>query len=251
MAGIACLITSSSIIAHYATDGLSHEEYNAAWNWISPFLSIATPILFGWIGILLRKSYPTPKTWVKALTLLLIPATYLLWTLLHGYGFHYGYGSRCTWLYCAILGFMIPTERLEEYGKEKGWLELALLLASAFVNWGVCRVVNHFSVTSFQMLDSEWIRLFHRVMRFIPLAMAVFFLAEFSFSKIGQALGGNRAVEIIVNVLAVACFIVVAWDCFRWRHNSLGFYYLWILLAQPVTVHIIHWVGRRIKIVRV
>lgn len=251
MAGTACIITSCSIFAHYATDSLPYEQYNAAWYWISPFLSLATPILFGWIGILLRKSYPAPKTWVKALILLLVPVTYLLWTLLHGYGFHYGYGSRCTWLYCAILGFMIPTERLEGCGAEKGWLGLVLFLASAFVYLGVCRVVNHFSVTSFQMLDSEWIRLFHRAMRFIPLAMAVFFLAEFSFSKTGQAFGGNRAVEIIVNVLAVACFIVVAWDCFRWRYYSLGLYYLWILLAQPITVHIILWVGRKIKIGRV
>jgi hypothetical protein len=247
MAGIACIITSCSIIAHYATNDLTYEEYCAAWYWISPFLSLATPILFCWIGILLRKKYPAPKTWVKALLLLLVPATYILWACLHGHGFYYGYGHRCTWLYSAILGFMIPTARLEGFGKEKGWLELVMFLASAFVYWGICRVVNHFSVASFQMLDTEWVRLFHRTMRFIPLAMAVFFLAEFSFSKTGQALGENRIVETIVKVLAVLYFIMAAWNCFRWRYYNIGLYYLWILLVQPVTVYLICWVIRKIK----
>ena len=242
MAGIACLITTCSIIVHYTTNGLTYEEYNAVWDWISPFLSLATPILFGWIGILLRKKYPTPKTWVKVLLLLLFPALYLVWTVLHGHGIVYFQdGTRCMWLYCAILGYLISVERLEGYAKETGWLELALFIASAFVYCGVCRVVNHFSVISFQMLDTPWIRLFHRAMRFVPLAMAVFFLAEFSFSRTGQALGGFKAVQVIVKILVVLSFLVTLDWCFRWRFYRMRLYVLGKVISQPVIVNVISW----------
>ncbi len=250
MAGIACLITCCGIIAHYATMSLSWDDYNAAWYWIGPFLSLSTPLLFGWIGILLRKKYPSPKTVVKTVFLLLIPVSYLVWTYLsvkgiiyHAYG-----GDRCMWLYCAILGFMIPANRLEDYEKESGWFELVLFLASSFLYCGVCRVVNHFSVASFQMLDTEWIRLFHRAMRFIPLAMAVFFLAEFSFSRTGQSLGSIKAIQVVVKILAVLSFLITLQWCLRWRAFGARMYILDRLFSQPVVVYLIYLVCRKVTI---
>ena len=248
MAGIACLITSSNIIVHNVINGLTYDEYNTVWYWVSPFLSLATPILFGWIGVLLRKKYPTPKKWVKVLLLSLFPAIYLLWTVLHSHGIvYYQDGTRCTWLYSAILGFMIPVERLEGYEKETGCLELALFIASAFLYWGVSRVVNHFSVMSFQMLDTPWIRLFHRAMRFVPLAMAVFFLAEFSFSRKGQALGCIKAVQVIVKILAVLSFLLTLGWCFRWYFYRMRLYTLGKVISQPISVNVINWAWRKFQ----
>ena len=248
MAGIACLITSSNIIVHNAVNGLTYDEYNAVWYWVSPYLSLATPILFGWIGILLRKKYPMPEKWVKLLLFLLFPAIYLLWTVLHGHGIVYFQdGTRCMWIYCAILGYLIPVERLETYVKETGWLELALFIASAFVYCGVSRVVNHFSVTSFQMLDTPWIRLFHRAMRFVPLAMAVFFLAEFSFSRTGQALGSMKTTQVVVKILAVLSFLLTLGWCFRWYFYRMRLYTLGKVISQPVSVNVISWACRKFQ----
>lgn len=249
MAGIACLITSCQIPVHYALSGLSIAEYNAAWPWIRPFMSMSTPILFAWIGILLRKKYSSPGIWVKTLLLLLIPASYLFWTVLHSRGIIlFANGERCMWFYCAIIGYLIPVESLEKHSSEDGWMDLALFLASAFLYWGVCRVVNHFSVASFQMLDSPWIRLFHRAMRFVPLAMAVFFLAGFSFSRAGQSMGSIKATQVVVKCLAVLSLLITLLWCLRWRPFGARMYILDRLFSQPVVVYLIYLVYRKVKI---
>lgn len=251
MAGFAGLVFLCNIVANIVGEILSPEEYNAIWRWMYPVgpeesnaiwrwmvpvCSLATPVLFGWIGMLLRYRYPRPCILVKILLFLMIPLIYIMWTVLHMNGIcRFGDGRRCAWLFMAIIFYLIPTGVLERYSRENGLLELVLFFGAAFCYMGIARVVNHFSVANFQMLDGEWTRLFSRAMRFVPLAMSVFFLAAFSFSGIGQKIGSLKGMRITVLVLSVISFCVLVSRLFY-----LGFYFrlynLYRVLAQPVTV---------------
>ena len=240
IAGVACLAVAVNLIERVATIGLSYEDSRMIWRWVAPIISFSTPILFAWIGILLRKKFPNPKAWVKALILAIIPASYLLWTLLHANGiYHYGDGDRCLWIYSGILGFMIPPKWLESCSEKNGWVEFVLFLASAFCYWGITRVENHFSVINFQMLENEWTRLFCRMMRFIPLAMSVFFLSEFSFSRVGQRLGSRKAVGWTVQILAIISFMLILSWFLSWRPFYGELIKSYRLLSQPVAVYLL------------
>lgn len=248
MAGLACLLVVSEIILRFFTNSLNSEEGIKFWSAVNPVRSLATPILFAWIGILLRKRLPAPKCWVKWLLLAIIPATYILWTVLHQrWIYWWGDGERCLFLYSLILGYLIPVKYLEDCAHKKGWLELVLLLASAFCYYGVTRVENHFTVANFQMFNGEWTRLFCRLMRFIPMAMSLFFLAQFSFSQVGQSAGGKKAVGWTVQVLSVISFIMVfKWTTF-WRPFHSNLYKWYMILSQPFMLQLLCGFARMFK----
>lgn len=250
MAGFAGLVFLCSIVADIVGGSLSPAYYDAMWRWMGPVGSLATPVLYGWIGMLLRQRYPKPRIWVKILLFLLIPLIYIMWTLLHMNGIYlFCDGDRCTWLFMAIIFYLIPTGVLERYSSENGVLELILFFGSAFCYLGIARVVNHFSVANFQMLTGDWTRLFSRAMRFVPLAMSVFFLAAFSFSGTGQKIGGHKSMRIAVLVLSVISFLVLVMRLFDWwSFYNFGMYGMYKVLAQPVTVSLLVVIARLLKV---
>ena len=240
MAGFACTLIVLQLIASISTRWITAEDYFSLWYWLSPLFSLATPILCGWVGILIRGAHPASRTWVKILLLLVIPASYLMWMLLHraGIGFS-SEGVRCMWLYAGILGYLIPVERLDGKAKDAGWIEMLLFLASYFCYVGISRVVDHFGVDEFQMLEGEWVRLFCRAIRFVPLAMSVFFLSEFSFTRAGQSLGEKRAVGRVVMAMSGISFIIVVTWCLTNSIHAADWMKPYRLLTQPVAVYLL------------
>lgn len=248
MAGLACLLVVSELFLRFFTNSMNYEEVMKFWSAVNPVRSLATPILFAWIGILLRKRLPAPKSWVKWLLLAFVPATYVMWTILHQRGVYlWGDGERCLFLYSAILGYLIPVKYLEDCANKKGWLELVLFLASAFCYYGVTRVENHFSVANFQMLTGEWTQLFCRSMRFTPMAMSLFFLAQFSFSQIGQSVGGKKAIGWIVQGLSVISFIMVFHWAIDWWPSYYNLYKWYKILSQPFMIQLLCGFARLFK----
>lgn len=240
MVGVACLILICRFTINIleAFQVLSYADVYALFRWFGPVSSLVTPIFFGWIAILLRKRFPTPNVWVKTVLVALIPAIYLFWTFMHLNGFRlFADGARCLWLFTGILCYLIPVERLEKCKDENGLIELLLFLASAFCFVGVERVENHFAVSNFQMLTGQGTMLFCRAMSFIPLAMSVFFLAEFAFSKAGQKIGSIKSIGWTVQAISVVYFLTpLLTSHFYYR---TGLFYWYRLLAQPVSVYIL------------
>ena len=246
MTGLACLLMISDLIVRIVTNDFMLEP--RVWYVLGPIKSLATPILFAWIGVLLRSRYPYPKQWVKWILLAIIPGLYFMWTILHKNGIYcYGDGERCIWLYSAILGYMIPVEQLKRSATNDGWLELVLFLASAFCYCGITRVENHFSVVNFQMLTGEWTRLFCRMMRFVPLAMSLYFLIGFSFTRVGQAIGSKKAVGRSAQVIACISFLVVLFWTYTWFRSFFTLYKTYRLLSQPVMVYLICLLWRVVR----
>jgi len=243
IAGLLFLV--SQIATRIFWNHLDYREFLPYQWWFGPISSLFMPILAGWVGILLRKRYPKPSLWTKGLVLAFIPATYLLWSIGNSNYFMWT-GARCQMLYCGVLGFLLPPERLEAAVRDRGWLYLTFFLASTFLYVGICRVINHFSVSSFQMLSSEWTRLFVRMMRFIPLTMGIYFLALFSFSATGQTVGGVKAVGIAVQAVAVIMFIVyITGLIFRWYYFP-SLYQIYCILVQPVSIFLVTAIARKL-----
>jgi len=248
MAGLACLLIVSEIFLRFLTNSMDFDEEIKFWSAVNPVRSLATPILFAWIGILLRKRLPAPKSWVKWLLLAFVPATYALWTVLHHRDIYWwADGERCLFLYSAILGYLIPAEYLEDCTHKKGWLELVLFLASTFCYYGVTRVEDHFSVVNFQMLAGEWTRLFCRLMRFTPMAMSLFFLAQFSFSQIGQLIGSKKAIGWTAQILSMISLIMIyRWAINWWPHQN-NLYMWYVTLSQPFMLQLLCGFARMFK----
>ncbi len=243
MLGVACLILFCHSIFNilWKVQVFSYGQVNSILRWLGPVSVLVTPIFFGWVAILLRKRFPSPSVLVKTVLVALIPALYLFWTFMHLNGCRlFADGARCIWLFTGILCYLIPVERLEKCKDENGFLDLLLFLASAFCSVGVERVVSHFSVSNFQMLTGQGTKLFCRAMLFIPLAMSVFFLARFAFSRAGQKLGRVKAIGWTVQVISVIYFLSTLFPnlraCFYCR---TGLYRLYKLLVQPVSVYLI------------
>lgn len=251
LAGMACLIVVIRFIVERITVWLPYEDSVTVWNWMGAY-RLATPILFAWIGILLRKRFPSPKALVKGLLLAIIPASYIMWTILHRNGIYFfGDGDRCEWLYSAILGFLIPRERLEIAFRRGGWIELTLFFAAVFCFVGISRVEDHFGVENYQMLRGEWTRFFCRAMRFIPLAMSLFFLTEFSFSRTGQVIGSRRGVGKTVMVLAVLSFLyTLLWYLTRRFYYVDYLYKIGKVQSQPVAIYLICVIVRVLQSLR-
>lgn len=238
LTGIANLIVLVLILFSISKDSiLSKDVYYEVVKWLSPVYTLTAPILCAWVGVLLRWRFPNPSRWKKWLLVTIIPATYLLWTFLHPNGvLFWSTGYRCTCLYAGIIGFLVIPKHFKLDTK---W-SLMLFLASIFLYIGVSRVVDHFSVSNWQMINNEWTCLFRRLMTFIPLAMSIIFLIAFSFSPDGQAIGRCRGLGITAQILAgigmISYLASVIDPTFPYYIKLLDIYRL---LVQPVIVYLI------------
>ena len=232
--GIASLI----MVVHLLYNLVISADY-ATYRWLLPVFSMFVPILFAWVGVLLRWKCPNPSRWIKWMLIAIIPATYLFWTFVHSDNIIFWYpGYRCTCLYVGIMGFLIPPKRLEQMRLDAKW-NVLLILATAFLYVGVSRIMCHFSPDSWQMPDNEWTQLFRRLMVVLPLALSIFFLVCFSFSPLGQRIGGVRTIGIISQVLAVLGMIICLVSIIEHLLSPGSFIPLreiYRLLSQPVSV---------------
>lgn len=249
MTGFAGLIFLSDFVAEIVLSNFLYGEVKDIMYLLAPIFSIATPILFGWIGILLRQKWQFPRKWVQVVLASAVPAIYIMWTVLHINGIHFFMdGERCLWLFIGILFYLIPPRLLDRYKNESGLFELLLFVGAAFCYVGITRVTNHFSVANFQMLTGEWTRLFCRLMRFVPLAMGIYFLAAFAFSKTGQKIGNSKDVVILTKILLCISFLVSAANLFRYGfHLNLRWFFLYKVLSQPVAIYLLVAAYRALK----
>ena len=146
-----------------------------------------------------------------------------------------------------IIFYLIPPSLLERYRNERGLFELILFVGSAFCYVGIARVVDHFSVVNFQMLTGEWTRLFCRAMRFIPLAMGIYFLAAFAYSKVSQQIGSSKGIGITTQILVSISFLVFTIRLFSWGFYYMRLFSLYKFLSQPVTVYLLMVASRAHK----
>lgn len=77
-------------------------------------------------------------------------------------------------------------------------------------------------------------------MRFVPLAMGIYFLAAFAFSKTGQEIGNSKDVGILTKILLCISFLVSAAKLFLYGfHPRMRWFFLYNVLSQPVAIYLL------------
>lgn len=215
----------------------SYTEYRSfLFDWSGAAVSMVIPIFCFWIGGLFRVAFPKPKVWVQAILCALMILMYLRLVLWHVSGRMLGNDFQM--LSLAITGYLLLP--VAESVKSKGWLSLALFLASAFCYGGVFIVSSHFSFQNFGFRDSEWTVLFIRMMRYVPLVMSLLFLMAFSLSEQCQNLSGEKWLKWTAVILAVTAGIFIYPFYWSFRFNRL-------FLVHPLTVYLVIVIIRIIK----
>lgn len=198
---------------------------------MNPFSIIL--LLCIWLGGLLRKVLENPAKWFEVLMLFLVPIMYLCLVLIPFKASVWpGFEMKMATFF--IMGF-IALPVAEKVGQWNILLVLFLLTVSVVlyrygVKWAYAVTLER---------NSEWCKLFYRLVKFIPFAAAMFFWQALSFSKQLQWLGDKKWFCWIVVVLAIASVIFIcSHNIYPWMIS--GRYMLpYMLAVHPLTVFLV------------
>lgn len=209
------------------------------------------PLLFTWLGLLLRGWKPESKWWVQ-LTVSLIAIyglfRYCDWTADHWHIVHLDFAM-------VALGYLIPPESLKLEGKKTGWLSLIMLMLSVFCYTAVSVVKQRLQWGDLMPEHQDMEELLEALLWVAePLLglISAYFVIQFSFSSMAQKLGSIKWIRVLV---AIVCFLSFIWAqkfflmlLHRWTYMANYVYYspLLSVLIQPVTVYLIIAVYRKV-----
>lgn len=238
MCGTACTLF---VIYHLLNRVLPYEEFPA----IPGFghtLGLCWGALFLWAGMLVRRRWPSLRWWVQLPVLAL--ALFCLYKYRHDVWITY---RSLPYLYLSVFGagFLVPPEAAGREGERSGWLDLALLLVSAFCYTAVSVVQGRFQSTSpfmpqFKDMERLLVWLMNTAMPLV-LFIAMYFAVRFSFSREGQWLGRQDWFKVV----SCASFVIAFLAClsrywFPWT-DLLRF------LVQPATIYLITIAVRTVR----
>ena len=238
MCGTACTLF---VIYHLLNRILPYEELPA----IPGFghtLGLCWAVLFLWAGMLLRRRWPSLRWWMQLPVIAL--SLFCLYEYRHDVWITY---RSLPYLYISVFGagILVPPEAFDREGKRSGWLDLALLLVSAFCFTAVSVVQGRFQSTSPFMpqhkdMQQLVVWLMNNAMPLI-LFITLYFAVRFSFSKEGQWLGGQEWFRVV----SCASLIIAFGAClFRYWFpvtDSLRFF------VQPATIYLVTILVRATK----
>ena len=225
--------------------------YDQQWNIMTEvhFLcNMSTPLLFAWIGVMLRKRFPRPKMWIRIFLFALPLVLYVFWTASHHLGYYGLFDSyRYIWIMAGLIGYLFPCEQLSRYFDNKRWFELAITIGFVFVYVGSRQLIKHFTIANLQELEGEWARLFHRLMMAIPFAISIVFLICFSFSRIGQRMGKSKVFGWYTQIIATLYSLWVIPLQTHWLFSRTNLITLYTIVSTPVMVYLLVVLGRLFK----
>ena len=210
------------------------------------------PLLFTWIGLLLRGWKPESKWWVQLAVLLIAIyglCRYCDWTADHWQIVHLDFAM-------IAMGYLIPPESLKLEGEKTGWLSLIMLMLSVFCYTAVSVAKQRLQWGDLMPEHQDMEKLLEALLWVAePLLglISAYFVIQFSFSSTAQNLGGQQWIRVLVAAVCGLSFIWAIQFFFmmfhRWTYMANYVYYSPILslLVQPISVYLIIAVYRRAK----
>lgn len=209
------------------------------------------PILFAWIGVLLRGWKPESKWWVQlAVSLAALYSLYRFcdWTAGHWHIVHLDMAMTA-------LGYLIPPKDMKSEGEKTGVPSLIMLMLSVFCFTAVSVAKQRLLWGDLMPEHQDMEKLLEALLWMTePLLglISAYFVIQFSFSSAAQALGRQKWIRILA---AIVCGLSFIWALqfllmhfHRWVYMAGYVYYspLLSVLIQPVTVYLIIAVYRKI-----
>ena len=245
MTGTVCLV----MIINQIINSVSYTESAVpGWGYMS---ALCIPLLFTWMGVVLRYRFGSPHKWVQIMIVLVL--LFCMYRYRHFLGYYYWW-KRNPYLYLAMmgLGYLVPRSMLDDAGKRNGWEYLALLLSSVFCFTAILVIKSRLRYMAMTVEHQEMTHLMETLANDSELLLAIlvsYFAVMFSFSILGQGIGAKVWFRGIVIVPVIYTFILYLGNLMFtfWRWD----YYLLPFLVHPVTVYlamvIIRFVKRRLS----
>lgn len=208
------------------------------------------PVLYFWLGMLLRFWKENPKWWIQVLVLGI--SLSCLYRYRHHAGNWWFIGNLCF----SVMGFgyLLPPKKVIPAMQDAGWISLLMLLLSVFCYTTIATVKDRLLWRSLIPEHPDMELMMETILvNAEPLMTLVvlYFVVQFAFSRISQFLGAQHWFK---GLIAVPCIINFGGACTNlFGHLNLFFIYpvrhiFWnamlMFFVQPVTIYLIIVVSR-------
>jgi len=211
---------------------------------------VCFPILYFWVGTLLRAWIKDPKWWLQVFVAGL--TIYGLYFYRH-YAENWGYADAL-YLSMAGIGFLIPPQILLSSTQNRGWISLGMILLSVFCYTALTTVKNRLLWGPIVPKYPDMELMMETILvNAEPLMVIIvtYFVAQFAFSAIAQNIGSQRWFRWIVVVPCLYTFIGYLSRLFpRPFYFAINYVYysplMWFIV-QPITIYLVVFFVRLIR----
>lgn len=212
---------------------------------------LCMPILFFWVGMLLRTKMTEPKWWFQVL--LAGAALFCLYRYRH-FAENWGYADAL-YISMAVIGFLIPPTTLLSASRNKGWISLMLVALCAFCYTALTTVKDRLLWGPIVPEHPDMELMMETVLvnaEPLMVIITIYFVAQFAFSEVAQKPGSQTWFRGIVAVPCIYCFLGYFSRLFTLRMFNIAInwvYYsplMWFIV-QPITIYLIIFSSKLIK----
>lgn len=235
--GALCAVLMVNNIAGWRLDYMRRSELPGFW----AMSEMCSPILYCWLGLLLRYWKPNPKCWMQLIVAGISIYGICSYLVFEGDWRHYG----PLFLGMAGIGYLIPPEALKKATRNSGWISLVMVAISVFcytaVNLSMQRLLARIGLMPGHEDMRKLIENLLVIAEPMILIITAYFVVQFSFSRIARNLGSR---SWFIGTVAVPCVYVFICSTLRMlRYSSLimrGLRYdpLPYFIVQPITIYL-------------
>lgn len=211
---------------------------------------VCFPILYFWVGTLLRAWIKDPKWWLQVIVAGL--TIYGLYFYRH-YAENWGYADAL-YLSMAGIGFLIPPKILLSSTQNRGWISLGMILLSVFCYTALTTVKDRLLWGPIIPEHPDMELMMETILvNAEPLMVIIvtYFVAQFAFSSIAQNLGSQVWLRWIVAVPCLYTFIGYLSRLlprpFYFAINYVYYSPLMWFIVQPITIYLVVFFIRLIR----
>ena len=209
------------------------------------------PILYFWVGMLLRRKIQKPKWWFQVL--LAGVAVFCLYRYRH-FAENWGYADAL-YIATALIGFIIPPKILLSAAQNKGWISLILICLCAFCYTALTTVKDRLLWGPIVPEHPDMELMMETILvnaEPLMVIITIYFVAQFAFSEVAQRLGSQTWFRGIVAVPCIYCFLGYFSRLFTMRMFGLAINYVFYsplmwFIVQPITIYLIVFCSKLIK----
>jgi hypothetical protein len=209
------------------------------------------PILYFWVGMLLRRKIQEPKWWFQVL--LAGVAVFCIYRYRH-FDENWGYADAL-YISTALIGFLIPQKILFSASQNKGLISLVLIALCAFCYTALTAVKDRLLWGPVVPEHPDMELMMETILvnaEPLMVIITIYFVAQFAFSEVAQKLGSQTWFRGIVAVPCIYCFLGYFSRLFTMRMFNIAInwvYYsplMWFIV-QPITIYLIVFCSKLIK----
>lgn len=241
----------SALMANHIIGRMSDWNEPSVFPGFGIMCGLCFPILYFWVGTLLRTCVKDPKWWLQIL--IAGASIYGLYFYRH-YAENWGYADAL-YLSMAGMGFLIPPKTLLSSSQNRGWISLAMILLSLFCYTALTTAKDRLLWGPIIPEHPDMELMMETILvnaEPLMIIISIYFVAQFAFSEVGQKLGSLVWFRGIIAIPCVYAFLGYLGRLFTMRMfffaNHWVYYspIMWFIV-QPVTIYLVVFISRLIK----